>query len=232
MRLDSFVERLLALAVKDPGGRGLRLPPERELCEQLQVSRGALREQLAILDGLGFLDRTQGRGSYLQMPNDEFVRTFFTISRRVGYIGDNEYYDARAMIEETVAARAAELATAEQVAELRTHVDRMIAYTKAGRHDQAFEEDVRFHSSLSAVVANPIFHFLEAGLSHVLRETIRARRQSAIDAERPDADGVRQTDRVHYAIVGAIEAKDPERAREAMRNHFEEWRRLGLPHAH
>lgn len=231
MKLENFVERLLALSSAKPTARGFRLPPERVLCEEMEISRGALREQLSILDGLGFLERTQGRGSFLHMPNDEFVRSYFTASRHLGYIDDDQYYEARVMIEETVAARAAELATLEQVQSLRAHVDQMIAFTKAGRYEQAFEEDVRFHSSLSEVVNNPIFRFLEAGLSHVLRETIWYRRQSAIEAEKPDAEGVRQTDKVHHTIVDAIAAKNPDLARNAMREHFEDWRRLGFPHS-
>ncbi len=136
------------------------------------------------------------------------------------------------MIEETVAARAAELADPAQIDELRAHVDRMIAHTRAEDYERAFEEDVAFHSYLSHIVGNPIFHFLDAGLSHVLRETIRYRRQRAIEAEEPDVDGIRQTDKVHYTIVDAVEAHDREAARAAMRTHFEDWRRLGFSHAH
>ncbi|PJJ63767.1 FadR/GntR family transcriptional regulator [Compostimonas suwonensis] len=232
MRLEDFVERLLALSSEEGEMRGARLPPERELGERLQISRGALREQLSILDGLGFLERTQGRGSYLHMPNDEFVRTFFTVSRQVGYIDDDKYAEARMMIEETVAAGAAERASDEQIAALRELVDTMIASTRAGDYDAALEADVRFHSELTDIIDNPIFRFLEAGLSHVLHETIQYRRQLAIEVEEPDADGIRKTDKVHYTIVDAIAAHDPDRARQAMREHFEDWRRLGFPDSH
>ena len=42
-----------------------RLPPERELCEMLGVSRGELRKALAILERQGELWRHVGKGTFI-----------------------------------------------------------------------------------------------------------------------------------------------------------------------
>lgn len=227
-QLEQLVTRLVALAVPEAGTSARRLPPERDLGEALGMSRGALREQLAVLEGLGFIHRTQGRGTYIDTPSDDFVRSYFTISRELGYLTDGQFAASRLILEEAAAEGAADDADEADVAILRDLVDRMIAHTRLGEHEQAFEADVAFHRHLQGMVDNPVLHLVHEGLSHVLRETIRVRRLEAVAVEHPDADGAISTDTVHYPIVDAIAAGDSAAARAAMRQHFANWVALGL----
>ncbi|MBS1906847.1 MAG: FadR family transcriptional regulator [Actinobacteria bacterium] len=227
--MEELVSRLLALAEPEPDSTARRLPPERVLGDALGMSRGALREQLAVLERLGFLHRTQGRGTYIDRPSDDFVRSYFTIARELGYLTDGQFAESRVLLEEAVVAAAATRASTEEIAALRADVDAMIAASKRDDQDAAFEADVTFHRRLQAMVDNPILHLIHDGLSHVLRETIRVRRLEAVAVEPVDENGERPTDTVHYSIVDAIEAGDPDRARAAMRQHFENWLSLGIP---
>ena len=60
---------------------GTRLPPERELCELLDVSRTTLRQALAELEHRGLISRHQGRGTFVTRPRlDAAVTGHFTIS--------------------------------------------------------------------------------------------------------------------------------------------------------
>lgn len=213
--LDSFVERLLALATIDEESGSRRLPPERELGEALGMSRGALREQLAVLERLGFLQRTQGRGTYLDTPSYGFVRTYFTIARSLGYIADAEVTEARVMVEEAVAEAAARSATPEEIDGLREALERMHSGERDGDSVRILEADADFHRRLLHIVDNPVLKFLQEGLRRALTDDMRARRESAAR----DRVGV-AFDRSHEDIVDAIEARDPEAARYAMRRHF------------
>ncbi len=47
---------------------GDRLPPERELCRDLKVSRATLRQALAELEERGLVSRHQGRGTFVTRP--------------------------------------------------------------------------------------------------------------------------------------------------------------------
>ena len=89
-QLDEFVVRLIEVSNPESSG-ARRLPPERELCAALNVSRGALREQLATLQSLGILRRRQGHGSYIDAPDASFLRTYFTVMRRLDYLSGEQF---------------------------------------------------------------------------------------------------------------------------------------------
>ena len=226
-RLELLVGRLLDLSVADETG-ARRLPPERDLGVALDMSRGALRELLSQLENLGFLRRIQGNGTYIEAPDVTFLRTYFTLMAQLDYLSDEQFASAREMLEITIAAAAAESASNEQIAELRSLVDQMIARTAANDPDGALEADLAFHNAMYAIVQNPIFTMLNEGLSHVLRSNMRVRRNLANAIEARNGDGSMNTDAVHYAIVDALAARDPEAARVAMRKHFFDFSLLNL----
>ncbi len=54
---------------------GAKLPPERELCESFQVSRGSLREALRILEQKSLIEMRLGGngGAYVKDANSELM---------------------------------------------------------------------------------------------------------------------------------------------------------------
>src|SRR5919109_237674 len=136
MDLSFLVRSLAEQAVPEPGTGRLRLPTERDLGATLEVSRGWLREQLSMLEMLGFLDRTQGRGSYLRVPDAGFLRLYFDLSRQLEQLTQEQFSAAREMLEISVAEAAAGLATPDDVAELRRLVDEMVRAADAGEADR------------------------------------------------------------------------------------------------
>ncbi|MER5623394.1 FCD domain-containing protein [Streptosporangium sp. NPDC002544] len=226
MDLAALVRSLAEQASPEPATGRLRLPTERELVTSLEVSRGSLREQLSMLEMLGFLDRTQGRGSYLSTPDAGFIQLYFDLGVQLGHLSQEQFASARKMLEVSVAEAAARLATADDVDALRELVDEMVKASGDGDGERALEADLKFHHRLFLIVDNPVFNLVHDGLSHVLRSEVVERRRLAVEREPLTPGKTRVIDTVHYGIVEAIGERDGEGARIAMRRHFEVWSSL------
>ncbi|MEV7086094.1 FCD domain-containing protein [Streptomyces sp. NPDC093085] len=220
-----LVQELAGLAAAESGTDRLRLPTERELVERLDISRGALREQLSMLEALGFLDRTQGRGSYLRVPDATFVQLYFDLSEQLGHLRQDQFRGAREMLELSLAEAAARRADADDVDRLRELTDEMVAATAEGDDTRALEADLEFHRRLCLIVDNPVFNLMHEALGHVLRSDMEVRRFAVAQLPLPPGEN-RIIDTVHYGIVDALHARDGAAAREAMRRHFTVFARL------
>lgn len=220
--LGGLIDALLDEVTPDAAGR-LKLPPERELGASLALSRGMLREQLSTLETLGFVNRTQGRGTFLEAPDATFMQLYFRLALRLGHITHDQFARTREMLELAVVEEVIAVAGDREIAALRAEVDRMVAASVAGDVTQATAADFAFHRALYHVVDNPLFNFVHDGLSHVLRDIVAERRVRAAEVEQPGPDGRREVDTVHYEIVEALENRDVEAARRATRRHFELW---------
>lgn len=223
--LGGLVEALLEEVTPDVAGR-LKLPPERELGVSLDLSRNMLREQLSTLETLGFVNRTQGRGTFLDAPDETFMQLYFRLGLRLGHISEEQFGQARRMLELAVVEELVEVVSDREVERLRAEVDRMVEASASGDLATATAADFAFHRRLYRIVDNPLFNLLHDGLSHVLRDIVAERRARAAEVETPGPDGRREVDIVHYELVEALEARDIEAARHATRRHFDVWTNL------
>jgi GntR family transcriptional regulator, transcriptional repressor for pyruvate dehydrogenase complex len=194
----------------------IKVPPERELATQLGIQRSMLRERLAMLEHMGVLRRTQGSGTYVSLPDSEFIRFYFDLALALGFISIEELQVAREALEREIARRAATMANVDDVAELNRLAQQMQRATEA--HDRV-EADYRFHMRLAASARNPVISTIIDGLSNVLRRTLY--RRHVLVRSVPGA--ATRTDASHGPIVDAIRARDPEAALAAMDAHFRIW---------
>ncbi|SEF17359.1 GntR family transcriptional regulator [Jiangella alba] len=78
-RVDTVTSRLRALIAEERARGGDRLPPEKELSEQLGTSRGTLREALATLEAAGEIERRRRVGTLITAPQR------FTLDDAIAY---------------------------------------------------------------------------------------------------------------------------------------------------
>lgn len=78
---EMFIRDMAAGRLKD----GARLPPEREMAQELGIAVGTLRKALDVLAGKGLLERVQGSGNYVRaQANVPSVYSFLRIERLQG----------------------------------------------------------------------------------------------------------------------------------------------------
>jgi DNA-binding FadR family transcriptional regulator len=196
---------------------GSRLPSERDLSVQLGVSRPSLREALIALEVEGYIEVRMGSGIYVceapaQPPEG------FDLS---GEEGPLELIQARSLLEGEVAATAAKLGKKRHFDAIRDAIDQMEADALAGI--KPLEADRLFHVRIAEATGNSV-------LVGVVRRMFDLRLGPLFDqlhSHFETADVWAQAIAEHRQVLEALRARDPERAREAMRHHMDvAYRRL------
>jgi GntR family transcriptional repressor for pyruvate dehydrogenase complex len=184
---------------------GDRLPPERDLAKRLGVSRPTLRAGISSLAAVGVLQPRRGAGTFVveaEGPpalDSHALRLMASLQR----FTPAEMFEARRSLEMAIAALAAERATGEQMAEMSEEITGMFA---------SLDEPEQFHQTVAAASGNRILTALMNMVATILFEvrskTVRRARDLKESAE------------MHRTIYRAIRDRDPEAARNAMRDHL------------
>ena len=196
-----------------------RLPPERELCESLGVSRGDLRKALAVLEKDGRIWRHVGKGTFVGSgPIGETV----AISDIAARSNPSDVMRARLILEPEIAREAALHATLDDIAAMR----QSLVQTRAA-DDLASIREPR-QSAAPADRAGEPQHIAARPVRRAERHPPHRRvGQAARRRARPPNDHHSFTD--HQRIVEAIADRDLAGAAAAMRAHLQQVERRLIP---
>jgi DNA-binding FadR family transcriptional regulator len=193
---------------------GRRLPSERELAEQLGVSRPSIREALIALEAAKLIETRIGDGTYVRQIAGAAPVFPLGSSDDMGP-GTLEQFEARRAIECTVAELAAGRATAADIKILRDCLTRMRAQISSGRSPA--EQHLEFHTRLAEASRNSI-------LAGAVRELWRLRQGQMWDLLRRRVENAESWDRgieFRERLVAALASRDARRARKEMQRHFD-----------
>ncbi|HEU5438443.1 MAG TPA: FadR/GntR family transcriptional regulator [Ktedonobacterales bacterium] len=207
---ERIVEQIQGRIVRGELRAGDRLPPERELALAFGASRTAVREALKTLAQMGLVDMRPGRGTIITDNTFDAMRSSLGLMLRVGQHSPDALVELRQIIEPEIAALAAERATETHIAALREAVEMMERSLR--RADTYIEADNRFHRTLALASRNPLIVSLVDSIVGLLSEQ-RARIFSV-------PGGPERGQVYHKTLLDAVERRDVERARTAMRAHL------------
>jgi DNA-binding FadR family transcriptional regulator len=187
-----------------------RLPPERELCDILGVSRGELRKALAVMESNGELWRHVGKGTFIgARPTKEYS----DVAAIAASTNPRDVMQARLLIEPQIAREAALNATAGDIAELKQC---MLASRQAQTWRQYENCDNRLHRAVAEAAHNTVLLALFDTLNAVRRAVVWGRLREKVD--RPPTD--HHSFKEHELLVRAIEERDMDGASQAMLRHL------------
>jgi len=189
---------------------GDMLPPERELAEQLHVSRGSVREAILALESMGLVEPRHGEGTIVRdLSAAPLVNQLSVmLMQKRALVG--ELLEFRLMVEPTLAARAAANATEEEIAHLEEILSRQKA--KVDHGELAIEEDSKFHYAIAQAARNSVV----LKVLDVFMDYLRESRELSLQVEgRPQ-----RSLNSHRRILNAIARKNPAAAEKAMRRHI------------
>jgi len=186
-----------------------RLPPERQLCAELGLTRGRLRKAMAVLEAEGQVWRHVGRGTFF---GPRPIMNLTDIEYLNAHSRPTEVMEARMAIEPQLAKLAAVHGTPSHFTELR----RCIKLCKSAGEWRVYESwDNNFHQAVAKATCNKLLISLFDTLNIVRRSTVWGQLRST---KLPPANHASFEE--HDAIYEAIAARDAEAASDRMREHL------------
>jgi len=201
--------------------RGDKLPTERDLAVQMEISRPTLREAVRVLADAGVLEVRRGPGGGMFVASDvvpvELVRR--RSSDRLGEVAP--VLEARRLIEPGVAMLAAQRATGEDLAALERSIEAMRAIVSRGYRpddeERFLQLDMQFHLALARASGNPT---VETLMRTLLRQLEIARDMAMHLPLVPD-----WTIAIHERTVAAVAAGDLDEVAAVMDEHLSQLER-------
>jgi GntR family transcriptional repressor for pyruvate dehydrogenase complex len=189
-------------------GPGTRLPSERELADQLGISRSTLRQAITTLVQSGHLTSVRGRGGGTFVVQEPPLAE----GSPAGPVRSDwhEVLDLRLAIEVGSVTLAAERADEDHLALMRECVARMDAATEFVDYRRA---DVRFHIALAEATGVARLAALMTEVHAEVSEVI------AHIAHPPEV--LEHSNAEHARMVDALERRDRELAVDLMRAHLD-----------
>lgn len=217
---EQIVQQIEASILKGALKPGDQLPAERDLAQQFGVSRTAVREAVKTLREKGLVEALHGRGTFVKDGTSQAVRQSLDLMIKIGQSdGSSHLAEVREILEPEIAALAATRIEEQHLTMMRE----AFAVMEHSRKDdpEAFSEgDLDFHLALAEAAANPLILSLLDSIVGLLRE----QRMKIFYVE----GGPERGQYHHQRILEAVENRNAERARVAMRAHLRQVREDSL----
>lgn len=228
-RSDVVADRLKDWIVETALEPGDRLPQEKQLIDQFGVSKGTVREALKALEVQGLITVStgpKGGARIAKVPLETAARLldnyFFFEDLSV-----DDLYRLRLMVEPELAAMVAPLITDDDLVAL----ENVVAFCDCAPVDPAVERDQRladldFHDILAERCPNPLIRFTCRFINSLIKKGFVYQQLFGPTDGREKIDNmesmVSDGNHAHRALIAAFRARDPNQARDLMRDHMQE----------
>jgi len=214
-----IVEQILDLLRKGEFRPGSQLPPERDLAEQLQVSRASLREALSALQLLGLIETRSGQGTFVAAGA---TSTLLRLDSSLVYQDLESPFtilQARKAVEPSIAALAARQRSGEALLQMKEIQD----LAESDSLGLSSEGDRRFHLAIAEATQNPVL----VHMMSVVYELMGQRLWLLLRDATASAPGwLRQYAVQHRRIYEAIADQDESAAAARMQEHLDSVEKL------
>jgi GntR family transcriptional repressor for pyruvate dehydrogenase complex len=216
-RAEEALRRIVEMIFDGRLSPGARLPAERELAEQLGVSRTTLRDSISQLRARGYIESRSKSGNYVCTAIPPAVSQPIEEVVEAQVVGFSHIISIREVLELWAAEQAARSPTKLGLEALRDSLKTM-RQTSAMRTEQQLrrysEADLAFHQAIAEMTGNPLYVHLIHFIGHLIRRSVSLSRDLLAD------DFAAQNLAAHRRVYEAIRSRDAQAAREAMQAHF------------
>ena len=214
---DVLAEKLESMILEGSLSPGQKLPAERELATQFDVSRPSLREALQKLEAKSLLIRRQGGGTFIA---DDIGMSFVDPLGQLFKSHPEFNYDLlefRHALEEVAAHYAALRATEDDLILIEQRYQQWLdGHEHRIGAEQEAELDWRFHLSIAEASHNAVLLHSMRALFDLFKQTIASNLEYLYRQDDRRNDIQQQ----HWQIKQAIIQRDPHAAQQAVNDHL------------
>lgn len=192
---------------------GERLPGERQLAENLKVSRVSVRAALQCLKAEGLLEARQGGGTKVVSTAKSMEAPLTGLVRRSSR-NFRDLVELRILLEGWAAERAAHRRDPKALSAMEAAVSSMEADS---RRKRTVEDDLSFHKALSRGAGSAVYDHMHAVIGDVMAEMVTHLRRDVYES----ADAAKRLARQHREILEAVKKGDGAEARKLISQHLE-----------
>ena len=192
---------------------GDRLPGERELAEQLGVSRNSVREGLRILENMGVTSSQHGAGHYISLNFDEPMTETLSLIYTMKGMGRDDLTQFRYCLEREAMHLAVDYASEQQKIMIGKHLEALLS---AETEKDRYEHDMALHMTLIEASRNDYLITTYKALLNVIEGYIPVFRGKIIE-------GMRTNDKLedaHRMLVMGVVNSNLQTGLEGLERHF------------
>jgi GntR family transcriptional regulator, transcriptional repressor for pyruvate dehydrogenase complex len=193
---------------------GDRLPSERDLSEQLGVSRTSVREALQQLEMLGILETSHGGGSIVKNITEQEIRKPIELFLEQDKRKVLELAELRAFMEAWAAREAARNRTDQELETMRGYLEEMERDFEKGQI--RYDVDFQYHTEIAAATHNTIYLHLIDNIYHLIDHSIKVHREEVFTSQEDQKTILDH----HRKIFNAIEEQNLDAAEAAAKDHL------------
>lgn len=193
---------------------GQTLPPERELSEQLGVSRNSVREALKILSVVGVISSKQGAGNYVSCDFQGYLVDTLSMMFMLDQLDYDQINQIRLGLEMQAYALAVKYAGNDEILQMQEYVRRLDQSTD---DDEKTMLDKKIHFAIAKASRNILILNILNALSEVMDIFISDMRREILQTEK--RKGMLQE--AHKQMVECLLKRDVVNGQKAMEDHFD-----------
>jgi GntR family transcriptional regulator, transcriptional repressor for pyruvate dehydrogenase complex len=211
---EQVIEQIKEMITSGQLKKGDRLPPERELVEQLQVSRTSIREAIRALQIIGLVECRQGGGNFIKESFENSLFEPLSIMFVLQNSKPEEILELRKVVEVETAALAAEKVTDKDLKDIEAIIEQL-------RDSQDEELNAKLDKQIHYKIANASGNFLIVSVLSAVSSLMDSFIKDARDMILRQNENKEVLMDHHENIYKALLNHDKKKAAEAMRKHLE-----------
>jgi GntR family transcriptional repressor for pyruvate dehydrogenase complex len=192
---------------------GEKLPSERELVDQFEASRIAVREGMKSLEAAGFIKIKPGKGMFVEEVNSKTMSDALFAFLRIRGTPISELTEARVLFEPTVTKLACEKMTEQDFGKLEENIREASEVLRSSK--LATIQNIEFHSIIAESTHNTVIALTMKTFFDVLKEI-------TLEVSGDFNERFKTSQRAvtnHKRILEALRNRDSEKAYELSLSH-------------